>query len=127
MVIWDMSDEQTKIVQQQDANMKESEDDDDPKKLADKEEDTNTVQKFKHAVFSSIKNNHKAAINDLKWVPKGVKVDRKQAPDGNIYYFATCSEDGMMCIWDIKHVAKEVRFKNQMDGKDTIWEPLIKI
>lgn len=125
--MWDMSDETTKIIQQQDANMKENEDEDDSKKINDKEEDTNTVQKFKHAIFSSIKNNHKAAINDLKWVPKGVKVDRKQPVDGNIYFMATCSEDGMICIWDIKQAAKEVRFKNQMDGKDTIWEPLIKI
>lgn len=66
-------------------------------------------------------------MNDLKWVPKGVKAEKKQVIDGSINYFATCSEDGVICFWDIKTVAKEVRYKNTSEGKDTPWEPLIKI
>lgn len=52
-----MTDETTKIIQQQDANMKESEDEDESKKIVnekDEQEDSNTVQKFKQALFSSI-------------------------------------------------------------------------
>lgn len=48
--MWDMTDETTKIIQQQDANMKESEDEDESKKIVsekDEQEDSNTVQKFK--------------------------------------------------------------------------------
>lgn len=110
--------------------MKESEDEDESKKIVnekDEQEDSNTVQKFKQALFSSIWNSHKSSVNDLKWIPKGVKVEKKQVMDGNFYFMATCSEDGIICIWDTWAVVKEIRAKNTSEGKETMWDPLIKI
>lgn len=47
--------------------------------------------------------------------------------DGNFYFMATCSEDGIICIWDTRAVVKEIRAKNTSEGKETMWDPLIKI
>jgi len=75
-------------------------------------------------MFSLIRSSHRAAINDIKWVPKTVKVDRKN-PNINVYsHIATCAEDGMICLWDSRHVSKEERKEAK---KEIQWEPFMKI
>ena len=83
--------------------------------------------KYRHIMFSMIKNSHRGAINDIKFVPKTVKVDKKN-PNDNVYaHIATCAEDGMILIWDSRHVSKEKWRQENAKNKDVIWEPFQKI
>jgi len=43
----------------------------------------------------------------MKWIPKTVKVDRKNPNNNNYSHIASCAEDGMILIWDARTVSKE--------------------
>lgn len=49
------------------------------------------------------------AIQDMKWVPVNIKVDRRNPEEGIFTHLITCSEDGQCIIWDTRTMTKEVR------------------
>lgn len=52
--------------------------------------------------MSNIDKSHKSYVSDIKFVPGGVKVDRKNPNEGKSYHFVSCSEDGQVNIWDTR-------------------------
>ena len=60
--------------------------------------------KMKELIMSNIDKSHKSYVADIRFVPGGVKVDRKLPNDGKSYHFVSCSEDGNVNIWDTRAV-----------------------
>jgi len=91
-------------------------------RMPDEEEDKTqqTIVKLKQLALSSIVASHRSFVSDIQFVPATVKVDRKNpGPDGRMTHFVSCSEDGIVCIWDSRLVEKEL-IRNTTDF---IWKP----
>jgi hypothetical protein len=58
--------------------------------------------KLKSLVLSSIVFSHKSYISDIKFIPKSVKVDKKNHNETKMTHFVSASEDGMVNIWDTR-------------------------
>lgn len=54
--------------------------------------------------MSNIDKSHKSYVSDIKFVPGTVKVDRKAPNEGKSYHFISCSEDGVVNIWDTRNI-----------------------
>lgn len=67
--------------------------------------------------------SHKNFVSDLAFIPMGVKVDKKNPPEGRVVHFISISEDGQVIIWDSRLVEKENMAKNP----DYIWKPFMPI
>lgn len=63
---------------------------------------------MKSLAMSLIEKSHKSFVSDLAFVPGSVKVDKKNDNKGISEHFVTVSEDGYVCIWDSRHVRKEM-------------------
>jgi len=59
---------------------------------------------MKELMLSAIEKSHKNYVADIKFVPGSVKVDRKMPNEGCSYHFVSCSEDGMVNIWDTRNI-----------------------
>ncbi len=59
---------------------------------------------MKYLTLSNIDKSHKNYVADIKFVPGSVKVDRKAPNEGKSYHFVSCSEDGIINIWDSRQV-----------------------
>lgn len=57
--------------------------------------------------MSSIERSHTFGVQDLQFIPSGVKVDKKHIVNGKSSFFVTCSEDCHIMIWDARHVEFE--------------------
>lgn len=71
------------------------------------EEEDKTQQqaiKVKELIMSNIDKSHKNYVADIKFIPKDVKVDRKNPSDGKSFHFVSCSEDGQVHIWDTRNI-----------------------
>lgn len=91
-------------------------------KMPDEEEDKTqqTIVKLKQLALSSIVMSHRNFVSDIQFIPATVKVDRKNpGPDGRMTHFISCSEDGIVCLWDSRLVEKEA-IRNT---PDFIWKP----
>jgi WD40 repeat protein len=94
--------------------------------MPDEEEDKTqqTIVKLKQLALSSIVQSHRSFVSDIIFIPATVKVDRKNpGPDGKMTHFLSCSEDGIVCIWDSRLVEKEA-IRNTTDF---IWKPFLQI
>lgn len=70
-------------------------------------------------------SSHRTHVNDIKFVPKGVKVDKKRpAEHGEVTHFVSCAEDGNVMIWDSRPVFKEHRKSN---AEEMYWKPYVTI
>ena len=89
----------------------------------DEEEKTNQQQaiKMKEIIMSNLDRSHKSYVADLKFVPGTVKVDRKSDNKGLSYHFLSCAEDGLVHIWDTRHIELDVLKKLAQSGKMTGW------
>ena len=60
------------------------------------EADTNQVWKYKAVGYSNLKISHRMAITDMKWLPKAVRLSKrdKEANDEEFTHLVTTSEDG---------------------------------
>ena len=68
--------------------------------------------------------SHRNFVSDIQFIPSLVKVDRKNpGPDGKMTHFLSCSEDGIVCLWDSRVVEKEL-IRN---SPDFIWKPFQQI
>ena len=85
-----------------------------------------TIVKLRQLALSSIVQSHKNFVADIKFIPSGVKVDRKNPPpDGRSPHFLSVAEDGLVCIWDSRPVEKEVL--RNINAQDYIWKPYLQI
>lgn len=57
-----------------------------------------------YLILSNIDKSHKSYVSDIKFVPGGVKVDRKAPNEGKSFHFVSCSEDGQVHIWDTRNI-----------------------
>ena len=89
----------------------------------DDDEETNQQQaiKMKEIIMSNLDRSHKSYVADLKFVPGTVKVDRKSDNKGLSYHFLSCSEDGLVHIWDTRHIELDVLKKLALSNKMTGW------
>jgi WD40 repeat protein len=78
-------------------------------KMPDEEEDKTqqTAVKLKQLILSQIERSHKNFVADVKFIPKNVRVDKRQGVDGFQHFFMSCSEDGWIHIWDTRPVQVE--------------------
>lgn len=78
-------------------------------KMPDEEEDKTqqVMVKVKELKMSHIDASHKSYVSDIKFIPGGVKVDKKHKDFQKSEMFISCSEDGFILIWDSKAVEKD--------------------
>jgi len=78
-------------------------------KMPDEEEDKTqqTAVKLKQLILSNIERSHKNFVADIQFIPKNVRVDKRNAPDGHQWFFMSCSEDAWVHIWDTRSVTVE--------------------
>lgn len=154
IIVWDFSDETTRIITEDDASTEASEEakdldtsvvkaaeggeakegDDgtkpvDAKPAAEEDEghdkSTQSVIQMKMACISMIAYSHKTPVNDIKFVPRGIKVDKKRPSDGETTHFVSCAEDGYgVLIWDSRTVSKENR---RQSVEEIHWKPFLNI
>ena len=77
--------------------------------------------------MSNLDRSHKSYVADIKFVPGTVKVDRKSDNKGHSYHFLSCAEDGLVHIWDTRHIELDVLKKLALSNKMTGWQPLLTI
>lgn len=127
IIVWDFSDDSTKVFSEDDINSaadeegtsKKKEDDDDGH-----DKTTQSVTELKSACISMVAYSHKTHVNDIKFVPRGVKVDKKRPSEGEITHFVSCAEDGNVMIWDSRIVFKEHR---KGIAEELHWKPYLTI
>lgn len=153
IIVWDFSDETTRIITEDDASTEASDDakgakagsgttaeggelkeGDDGAKPADakpeaedddnQDKSTQSVIEMKMACISMIAYSHKTHVNDIKFVPRGIKVDKKRPSEGEITHFVSCAEDGNVLIWDSRTVSKENR---RQSIEEIHWKPYLTI
>lgn len=59
----------------------------------------------------------------MAFIPGTVNVDRKWLSDGKSTHLITCSEDGIINIWDTRLVDKEFLKKSN----DLAWKPYLRL
>lgn len=77
--------------------------------------------------MSNIDRSHKNYVADIKFVPGNVKVDRKAPNDGKSYHFISCSEDGVVNIWDTRNIDINELKSLAARGKAVAWVPFLSI
>lgn len=121
IIVWDFTDETTKVISDDDMDAedtggaREQEDD-------GQDKSTQSVTEMKPAAISVVDLSHRAHVSDLKFVPRGIKVDRKKPSGDNITHFISIAEDGNVLIWDSRDVFKDARRKV---AGEVIWKPTI--
>lgn len=98
----------------------------DAARMPDEEEDKTqqTIVKLKQLALSSIVASHRSFVSDIQWIPATIKTDRKNpGPEGKMTHFLSCSEDGIVCIWDSRLVEKDAI----RSTPDFIWKPFVQI
>lgn len=77
--------------------------------------------------MSNIDKSHKSFVSDIKFIPGTVKVDRKAPNEGKSLHFVSCSEDGIINIWDTRNVSLTELRTLQSKNKAVGWVPIISI
>ena len=140
IIVWDLTDDSTKMLVGDDmpadvdmdneetkAEKKEVEDEQKKEEKDEEEMQDKAIQsliELKPAVTSMVANSHKSFVSDIKFVPKGIKVDKKRPSEGETTHFVTCAEDGIVMIWDSRPVFKENRKTN---AEEIHWKPFLSI
>ena len=91
----------------------------------DEEKSQQTAIQMKSMIMSQIEKSHKSYVSDMAFVPRGVKVDKKNDNKGCSEHFITVSEDGYLHIWDSKNVRKEKLIESS--SKQVNWIPFLSL
>jgi dynein intermediate chain 3, axonemal len=78
---------------------------------------------MKHLCQSSIIASHKNFVADIQFVSPSINVDKRNPSEGKYTHFISCSEDGIINIWDTRLVEKDQLKKHP----ETIWKPFMKL
>jgi hypothetical protein len=62
------------------------------------------VSRLQPILLSRIENGHRRAVHDIQWLPDNLELgfDLKAVPAEQLNQFASMSEDGSMCVWDVR-------------------------
>jgi WD40 repeat protein len=90
------------------------------------------VSRLQPSQTSKLEGSHRRAVHDIQWLPAELECsfDGKLVPVAEQNQFATISDDGAMCIWDLRsenlpeHKARKLR--QSKHGDDKVWIPLLK-
>jgi hypothetical protein len=63
-------------------------------------------------ILSNVERSHKNFVQDIQFVPKNVRVDKRTGVDGKQNFFMSCAEDGYVHIWDTRSITVEELAKN---------------
>ena len=124
LISWDLNSTEHVISEGRKANTEKKEEKNDSE-----EEDKSQQQsiKMKELIMSTIEKSHSAYVADIKFIPGGVKVDRKNPNDGKSYHFISIAEDGLVNIWDTRHIEISEMKILQAKGKAVVWVPFLSI
>lgn len=83
---------------------------------------------------SRVEGSHRRAVHDICWLPADLEVgfDGKFVAAQEQNQFATISDDGTMCIWDLRpenlpdHKVRKLKHGKMVPGDEKIWVPLLK-
>jgi len=81
------------------------------------------VVKFKPLTISHLLFSHRNYVSDIHFVPKNAKVDKRTPVEGKYTHFISCSEDGLVLIWDTRSLEKDLA-KNQ---NEMFWRPSVQV
>jgi hypothetical protein len=62
-------------------------------------------------------------VGDLAFVSKHINVDKRNPSNGKVTHFISVSEDGVVNIWDSRHVDKD----QLRATPDAVWKPYLKL
>ena len=93
-----------------------------------------TVSRLQPIQLSRVEMSHRHAVHDICWLPDGLECgfDGRMfsSPDNN--QFATISDDGTVCIWDLRpeHLPldkqRKLKHQSKVAGDDKPWVSLLK-
>jgi len=66
--------------------------------------------------------SHRSFVADIKFIPKGIKVDRKNPSEGHVTHVISVAEDGCVNIWDTRTVSRDKRVNS---GVELLWKPFL--
>lgn len=89
----------------------------------EEDEKQQSVIKMKNLCQSSIIASHRNFVADIQFIPGTMNVDKRNPSEGKYTHFLSVSEDGIVNIWDTRHVDKDVLKKTP----DFIWKPYMKL
>ena len=69
---------------------------------------------------SGITVSHKSYVSDLAFIPPTVVVDKRNPGDGKHTHLISIAEDGIVNIWDTRHVDKDT-IKNSPNEINWKW------
>lgn len=131
--MWDLSDESSRIVVDDTEHLENEKEHVDEKPAEGQpppvteevhDKSSQSIVSMKYVIISNIMFSHKSHVNDIKFVPRGIKVDKKKPSEGEITHFISCAEDGFILIWDTRPVLRENR---KGTSEDVYWKPQITI
>ena len=99
------------------------------------DENKNSSSDVRHQVepnlISSIEHSHHRTLTDLHWLPADMQVDAtgKIHRENLTNQFVTCSLDGRILFWDMRHRKRLVRPSKTGQGKieETMWTPIYSV
>jgi len=103
ILVWDLSSKDHQITS---SSKKDSGGDDEEGGMEANEEKAQFIH-MKHLCYSSIQQSHKAFVADLAFIPHTVLVDKRAPSEGKHTHLISCSEDGIVNIWDTRNVDKD--------------------
>jgi dynein intermediate chain 3, axonemal len=125
VIVWDFTDETTRVVVDESGagvELDEAEKSESKEDEEGQDKSTQSITQLKAACISMIAYSHKTHVNDLKFIPRGVKVDKKKPSEGEITHLLSCAEDGYIHIWDSRTVRKENR---RAHAEEIHWKPTL--
>ena len=63
---------------------------------------------------------HKNFVADIVFIPGQINMDKRNPSEGKVTHFFSCSEDGIVHIWDMRNIDKDNLKKNP----DILWKPI---
>nr|CCC52741.1 conserved hypothetical protein [Trypanosoma vivax Y486] len=84
--------------------------------------------------WSRVELSHRRPVHDIQWLPNGLECafDGKQTVTQEGRQFVSLSDDGYMCVWDIRpeHLPadklRKMKHQGRVGGEDFPWVPLLR-
>lgn len=92
------------------------------------------ISRLQPIMVSRVEHSHKRQVQDLCWLVDGTEVafDGKVIQSTENNQFATISDDGSVCFWDLRpeHLPpdklRKLKHQSKVGGDDKPWVPLLK-
>ncbi|CUG91928.1 Hypothetical protein, putative [Bodo saltans] len=92
------------------------------------------ISRLQPVMVSRVEHSHKRSVHDLCWLPDNTELafDGKVASCSEHNQFATVSDDGAVCIWDLRpehlpdNKLRKLKSQAKAAGEDKLWVPMHK-